>query len=295
MVSSTVALVFAIISPIIYGSMNIVGKYAFARRIKSVLGYFPLSGIASILTGVILSFFLNWSGIKTADLLFPAATGILYGVAAFLYYFALKDEDVSYTVGLIYIYPLFVALLSFFFLKETLPATGYAGMILVIAGAVALSVRLRKIKLMSSVWLLSGLVLFVALNEFMIKISTLHVPELNGAAVTNVFIGITLFSSLAHKKTRSEFFGEIKNINWAFLEEVLSFMAIITLYVAMSALPAPTVSSIAAIQPLVVIVLERIVNGYVGKISRDNLLLPKLVPILLIVAGVVLLSAFGVT
>jgi drug/metabolite transporter (DMT)-like permease len=63
----------------------------------------------------------------------------------------------------------------------------------------------------------------------------------------------------------------------------------VTLFFAMKSLPATIVSSIAAIQPLCVVVFENIVDRRMKKISKDVILLPKLGAIILIVAGLVLL------
>lgn len=72
---------------------------------------------------------------------------------------------------------------------------------------------------------------------------------------------------------------------------MLAFGGIATIFFAMAELPATIVSSIAAIQPLFVIVFERVTDQFIGKISKDHLLLPKTFAIVLIVIGVSLLYA----
>jgi cytochrome c biogenesis protein CcdA len=57
----------------------------------------------------------------------------------------------------------------------------------------------------------------------------------------------------------------------------------------MANLPATIVSSIGAIQPLTVLFFERLFNKRFGGISRDTVLIKKLVPIILIVIGVILI------
>jgi hypothetical protein len=54
-------------------------------------------------------------------------------------------------------------------------------------------------------------------------------------------------------------------------------------------IPATIVTTIGAIQPLVVLFCERLVDVFIGKISRDHLLARKLIPISLIALGVALI------
>jgi hypothetical protein len=75
-------------------------------------------------------------------------------------------------------------------------------------------------------------------------------------------------------------------VKWAFFSEALTFLAVFSIYFAMKGLKATFVSSISAIQPLAVIIFERIVHEKYGRITKDMELLPKLAAILLIVMGI---------
>jgi hypothetical protein len=59
----------------------------------------------------------------------------------------------------------------------------------------------------------------------------------------------------------------------------------------MVGLPATIVSSIAAIQPLAVLIFEKIAQKLFGHMVKDSHILPKLIPISLIVIGVILLES----
>lgn len=113
---------------------------------------------------------------------------------------------------------------------------------------------------------------------------------MQGLAITTLFAGITVLLGLSTKRVRAGFRKELKNIRWAFVSEFFTLGAVLTLYLAMSLLPATVVTAIAATQPLAVLVFERIVHARYGKMTKDVTLLPKLGAILMIVAGVILLS-----
>jgi drug/metabolite transporter (DMT)-like permease len=153
-----------------------------------------------------------------------------------------------------------------------------------------LSVRMNQLKITMSLWTIGLLIIIVAINEFLIKIFTNTMPELNGIAINAIFVCVPSFIGIIfYKKLRKEFYSEFKNIKWAFLSEIFTFGGIATLYLAMVGLSATIVSSIAAIQPLVLLGFERIAQKLFGKITKDKLILPKLIAIILIVLGVILL------
>lgn len=287
------ALIFAIASPLIWGFMNILDKYVVSHRVKRPLGFAVYTTWMSLLMGLIISFFVNWEGVGLNNLSYPIFTGVIGGLYFFAYYFVMQKEDASHMVGLVYSYPIIVAILSFFILGEKISLIGYFGMILVLTGILMISIRLKQIKLKIGIWFILLLILITAIWEFSVKIITNNVPVWNGFAVACIVNGIVGTLFLFNKTIRKDFVSELKNFKWAFLTETFTFFSTITTYLAMAGLQATIVSSIAAIQPLAVLIYERIAQRMFGKMSRDTLLLPKLAAIVLIVAGVILLSIAG--
>ena len=238
---------------------------------------------------MVFAFFLDWSSIGLGDLLFPTLAGLLIGLQYYVYYFVLKEEDVSHVIGLLYLYPVFIALLSFIFLGEILSTTGYFGAALCVIGAVLLSLKLNKHATKHHFIRIAELIFFVTLYEFFIKIATFTVPVANGIAINNIMIGLVVFPILLHKKTRQGFRRELRNVSWAYLAESTLFLAVVFTYLAMARLPVTVVSSIGAIQPLAVLGIERLFALKTTGIVKQRSLLSKAIPIGLIVFGVVLL------
>lgn len=288
------ALIFAIASPLLFGFMDILDKYIVVHKVKKPLGFAVNAALVNMLFGIILALSIGWDGISMTDLIYPAITGTIAGAMFYLTYVVVQKEDASHITGLVYTYPVIVALLSIFILNERLSILGYLGFFMVLAGILTISIRLKQIKLKTSLWLILTLILVTAIWEFLIKVLTNHVPVWNGFAISSIFNGIVAFAViLFFRNVRKDFVSEIKTFNWAFLTEMFTIFGSLALYFAMAGLQATVVSSIAAIQPLAVLFYERIVDGIFGKMSRDHLLLPKLGAILLIVIGVVLLSIAG--
>ena len=285
-----VSLIFAILSPIFLAVMNIVDKYLVSHRIKNVMGFSVVSAITSSLIGLVFGLFLNWEGLVFSDFIIPIIVGLLMGSNYFLYYLIIKKEDASNMTGLIYFYPVLVAIFSFLFLHEVLSLISYLGVILIIIGVLLLSVRMKHLKMTISLWIIFLSILIVAIDEFLIKIYTNNLPELNGIAINIICICIpAILAILFNKKLRISFISEVKNTKWAFLSETFTFLGIFALYFSMQEISVTIVSSIAAIQPLILLGFENIAQRVFGKMTKDKLILPKLIAIILIVLGVVTL------
>jgi drug/metabolite transporter (DMT)-like permease len=285
----TVSLIMAIVSPFIWGFMNTLDKFVVSRKIKNPLSYTLVAGLVNLCIGVILALFLDWSNLTLLNLGFPLLAGVIFGSQFFLYYYMLSKEDVSDVIGWIYVYPIIVALLSFFFINEKLSLISYVGMGLILFGALMLSIKSKKIKIKVSIWAIISLILIVALYEFFIKIATASIPELNGISLSCIAVGLVISLGFIHKKTRKGFTKELKNIKWAILVESLTFFGIFTTYYSMAGLPATVVSSLAATQPLTVLIIEKIFYKAGYSISKDKNFLSKLIPISLIVLGVIIM------
>lgn len=282
-------LIFAIISPFAWGSMNIVDKYVVSQRVKNALSYAWITAFVNVMIGGVFAVFLDWSSVRISDMLFPVLAGILLGSQFFPYYLLLQKEDVSHLIGFIYFYPVIVSLLSFLFLHEVLSLLSYVGMVVTLIGVVLLSVRIGKLQLKMTAWLIALMILVVAVYEFFIKVAVSDIPFWNGTAVSVIFMGLTVMVLAVYGPVRRGIPTEWHNLKWAVLSESLTFVGILTVYFAMSGLPATIVSSLAATQPLAVLLLENILTRSGIPIARDTALFKKLIPIIVIVLGVLLL------
>lgn len=286
----SLALVSAILSPFLWGAMNVIDKYIIHKKVKNAYGYTGVVGLVNILIALAIAAFLDWSTVDVHQLIFPAVAGFFLGLSAFVYIVLLEDIDISHLVGFIYFYPIIVALLSYFFIHEKLSLLGYGGMAFTIVGVIMLSVRIKYLSKTNVLYLLGAIILFEAVHEFSVKLATTALTPLQGVVINNLVVGLTLLCGLFNKNLLKHFMLELRNTPWEFLSALFALGGIGTLYFAMSTLPATIVSSIGAIQPLAVLIFERIITARIGTITKDTQLLPKLSAILFIVFGVVLLS-----
>lgn len=290
MVSIFFAILMAILSPCLFAFMNTLDKFVVSRKIKSTLGFTILAGFATLFFGIALGLFLDWKLIGFREIWPVALSGIIFGSQYFIYYRVLEKGDASNFVGLTYAYPILVALLSFVFLKEVLSPFGYMGVVLCIAGALMLSVRINKLHGKNVLYLIGMVIVFVALYEFLIKIAVANISEWNGISLEFIFIGLTICSSLLFSgKIRQLAFKERSNFKWAFFAEFFTFLAIATTFFAMTRLSATIVATIATIQPFAILIFERTLVRFFGKIHKDKITLSRIISIGLVILGVILL------
>ncbi len=289
-----ITFIFVILAPITYGLVNIIDKYYCSKKIKSPFSYTAVVGITHVILGLLIASFLDWNEFTLSMLTISIILGALYAAMLLIYYFALYNEDVSSIVGIDYSYPIIIAILSFFILHENVGILGYFALLLIIFGVFNLQKRMVKIRLDMSMWILVLMPIVTGVYEFIIKISTENIPELNALAINSIVAGTIVMSTLFLKKVREDFPEDIKNIGLALANESLTILAILFIFLAMKYYPATMVSSIGTLQILFVLIIEQFVLVKIGGVTKDKILMPKLSGILLIVSGVIIMTIVGI-
>src|SRR3989344_4124902 len=135
--NTNVGLFFAILVPISFALMNVFDSFVIKKKIKHILGFSAVSGLTNIILGIILASFLSWENINFFDLKFPILAGAVYGVQLYVYYGLMLKHDASNAVGLTYLYPILVSILSFIFIGEKLSLIGYVGAVITLIGVLS--------------------------------------------------------------------------------------------------------------------------------------------------------------
>lgn len=289
-----ITFIYVLLAPITYGLVNIIDEYFCSKKIKNPFSYTVVVGIAHSFLGLSIASFLDWKNFTLSMFLIPSILGFLYALQLLVYYYSLYKEDVSEVVGIDYSYPIIVAILSFFILHENIGILGYIALLLIILGAFNLQKRMCKICLDMKMWVLIIMPILTGVYEFIIKVSTINVPEFNALAINSIVAGILVISIIFFKKVRVGFNEEFKNIWLALANESLTILSILFIFLAMKYYPATIVSSIAALQAIFVLIIEQVFLKKIGGITKDGALIPKLSGILLIITGVILMTIVGI-
>ena len=138
--SKQIGFIEIILSGVCFGSLGFFGKMAYAQKIAPGELLALRYSLSAVMMGFIIlishpkSFFLSKFQIISSLLL-----GILgYALFSSLFFYALTGLSASLTVLLLYTYPLMVAILSRFFLKEHLGRVGLFALVMATIGIVGL-------------------------------------------------------------------------------------------------------------------------------------------------------------
>ncbi|MEK6894027.1 MAG: EamA family transporter [Nanoarchaeota archaeon] len=283
------ALFFAFLSGAILGLMNVFDTYIVKLKVKNVIGFAMVSAFTNILFGIILALFLDWSNYSLSNYLFPIIAGLVMGIQLFFYYFMLSKHDASHAIGLFYIYPIIVAILSFLFLNEQLSFYGYIGMAFTLIGVLLLSGRMKKMKVNFAFWSLAIVIIGASLHEFFAKVAVNQINPWHGATINSIVMGWFAIVLLFKEKYRNGFKSEFKNVKLTFISELLTLAGILSIYLAMVGLPATIVSVVSVVQPLFVLFFEWVAFSFGIKIVKDINWKNKLFAIVMIIIGLILL------
>jgi len=144
--NTTVYVLFAIASPLVFALTNAIDKTAVSKRVKHTPSYIIMMGIFDVFASLIIAACCDWSaeslsGATAMDFLCPVISSIFWGFFIYLYYIAFLLADASIVVGVYYLYPLLVCIFSVIFLHDRIGAVGYVGIGLLVVGAVSLSLN----------------------------------------------------------------------------------------------------------------------------------------------------------
>ncbi len=285
------ALILAIISPVFWALTNIIDKFLVSNKLKNYYSYMFLAGIFHIMISLVLALFIDWSGFSLRLGIFSIISAAALGFQIYFYLWLMKREDVSSIIGLVYVYPLFIALLSFLFLNETISLIGYFGMFFAIIGVLILSHKKEG----SIFGKASFLFFFIFLSlsvvyEFFIKISTNNLNYWQGFVIGEFVLGMIIGLSVFSKKTRTDLRYDVKHAGWILLAEASLLLGILTSYASLTVIQVTIFSSLATAQPLLVLFFEFFVNKRIKGFASDIEWSKKTWGIVLICLGVVLLA-----
>jgi len=221
-------------------------------------------------------------------------------VIALLYYSkSVKSGEVSRAIAIMQSSPIFVAILAFVFLGESLTVFNYLGILVVIIGGVLLTIRgFKDLSIRRTTKYGLGCAILYAIFSVAIKYMTGVFDFWSLFFWTSFGFLFSSFLMLLKKSGRDgvkKFWGLRKRykVVYAF-NETLGAIGTFFLVAAMAAGPASLVAGVGATQPLFVLFFATLVTLFFPKLIKEDLAKKnigmKLIGILLIIIGTVLIA-----
>ncbi len=293
----------ALASPIVYAAVTLGDK-----RIISTLGlalgsFYLYVGFTQLSIAAVILLIVGWPDAPLSALFSSYGGGFLWGTGLMLMFFVLRREEVSRVTPVWQSSPVFVALFAVLFLHESLSWHGWLAVLLVVAGAIAVSIDLKRGGLAAfSVrptffMLLTGAAI-IAVAQLLLKVAS----EDLGVWHNMAFRGIGLFTSIALPWLRPPYparlaawLREPKNAVSILLTETIGpFTGNLLLLSAIAIGPISLVSALLGTRPIWVLagtlLLGITAKHFISERITGSDLLLKTVATSAVVAGIVIIS-----
>lgn len=283
-----------------FAATGIIDKLLLGRFVQEPLAYLAALVIMQQALIPAIPFYLGW-GWLFPQALYALATGAFQVILWAAYLRALQQEETSRIAALVYVFPIFVFLGSFLFLGESLQGDDYLGGSLLVCSAVLISYRAGQqaslsispvLKHMAVFWFFTAA--YALVSKYLLGFMT----EWHLLLWSSLGSFLAILPILWRKQTRRECKAYFRGGAFLFLalfaNEILDFLGRGAFIFAYAQGSVALVSSLAALQPFItllyVILLGRFFPGVLVEEMDRKALVIKVAAVLLIVAGVYLVS-----
>jgi len=282
----------AMLAPLLYAIANILDVFAL-RKIKSIYAF---GSMHSFFYLIIVSFLVFIYGVPQLPRhLLPIAIGlgILGGITHLFFFYLIQRQDVSQVIGIIYIYPAFVALLSFVILNEQISPSKYVAVFIAITGALILALEHNNHH-----WIIAhhflmmiALALIMSFIDVGLKYVLAMVSPFQLYPIYLFTISICLLLPLLGKRVRKSMVHALPHAPFVGLIAATSVAGSLLFQHAAQRGPITIVSSLATMQPMFVLVFSIIVHFISPSLLEyHDHLLKKIIGIILVITAAVLLA-----
>lgn len=268
--------IIALVPPLLWSLVNIIDKFLLSKYLKvegpgALITFSSIAGVLALPLAITIN--PNIGSLSIVHIATLIVGGVFSGMALYFYFIALFDEDVSSVVALLQVSPVFGFLLGYLLLGETVSAKEIIASLVIILGAVVLSIekpesgrfvfkkKLIGIILFSSLFfaLYDTLFKFVAIDEdFWVSIFWQNL---------GLFI-LGIFFLIISKKYRAQFIALIQSngrkiLSLNLLNEILYISGSIIFSYATLLAPIGLVMTVGAYQPLFVMLGAYVTSRFV--------------------------------
>lgn len=290
--------IFSILAALCWTAVNTVDKYILTKWIRKPLVPVIILGIIGLIASIIIYFVYGFSYLSSSNILLAFIAGIFSISVSVLYFKALKIEEVSRVVPLLYLSPLFILFFAAIFLGEVFTLLRYLGIFLLVIGAVLISSRnIFKISFSKAFWWMILAALAFAVNQLLTK----HL--LNFADYWTIFSYTRIGEGIGLIPIAYIYFPELidtvrmhgkRVVVVISANETLNLFGVFFITIAASVGYVTLVNALSSIRPLFVLLVAVILSRFYPSILKEEIeksvIFLKLLAIILMFVGVILIT-----
>lgn len=295
-------LIFALLAPVLWGFSNVLDAAIHRNFVKNDSAMTVFLALTRL--PFIIAFFII-TGFKIPPvqaIIFMVIGGVLWMFPFVFYYKALEFEEPSRVVLLMQTAPIFVLIISFFAINETLTIYQLLAFVFIIVGGV-----FAAIKKLEGIWRFSRAFWLVIFATFLWAASDVIFKKFEPefftflSAFAFYFLGSFLVAPLmligqrSRKKILASFSG-LPHRAWKMLiiDQISGISGSLTFAYALTLGKASLTSALISIQPVIVILFSIILSRFIKEVITEDLskttLIFKGASLLFIIAGLWFLS-----
>lgn len=287
----------ALLASAMTGGATIANKYVFARVSDTAMVQTIFGGLSGVILSMAVSCAQGFRVLSGPHILIAMVAGVCFGLSLLLLLSAVRLGNVSRVGPLRFLAPIFVTLLAMLFLSETLRFQVYAGIALILCGAVFMeNAKLSALRLDKCMIFMLGSCLMLAASQVLSK----YLLQYSDPVTILVYVrmGLLLFIlpllavywKLAYQAIRPR---PLKNTLLLAIGGALGTMAMLLVIYAAAKGPISAVSVLSSLAPFFILLYvlpmsRRFPDIYTDKTSSKQLVRKALLTLIMF-AGVTLI------
>ena len=287
---------YALGAMLLWTVVNILDKYIISHELRDPTMVMIVFGFVIYLVFIVAAFVFGGPvalplGLKYAAIL----AGICYSIALWFYYHVMQKEELTRFVPIMAMEPFVIAIIAFFMFDERFKWLNYLGMLLIVGGAIVITIKKYHSKIRARYLLVFALlaVLFFAIRNILFKYATqtpdYFWPVMFWAGVGGILLPILLFIFHPPHLRKKGWEG----VYHLAFNAVLSGAAVILFAKAITIGTVSLSSALVGTKPLIVFIIVTFLSFFHPKIMRERhspaVLIKKSIATILIVIGGVLI------
>lgn len=268
-------IILSVAAALIWAALNMVDKYVMTKWVDEPFVPVIIMGWVGLITGIAIFLTRGFSALSPNLTILALFSGVIYSIVVYLYFKAVSMEEISRIVPLFFLSPLFVLIIAGIFIGEIFGAKEYLGIILLVAGAVAVSAKnIRKMRFGTAFWLVILATIIMAVQNTMVKYLldfadywTVFSWTRIGSAIALIPFYFTHFRDL--RKTVQKH-GK-KSLAVITLNESMNLVAVLLVTIAASIGYVTLVNAISSVQAFFVLLFVVILSIFYPKILKEEI------------------------
>lgn len=287
----------SILAALIWSVVNIFDKYIISKLVEKPIVPVIVMGTIGLIASAAIFIIRGFQPLSVVNILLAIVAGIFYVLMTFLYFHAIKIEELSKVIPLFYLTPLFILIIAAFFLGEIFTPLKYLGIILLVVGAMLISLTKLSFSFGKAFWLMVLASIVMAINQVITKyllgfsdfwtiFGYIRIGAF-AALVPSIIMNIESFKSIYRKQG-------LKPFGFITTSESLNMLGVLFITLAAATGFITLVNALSSVQPFFVLLLTVIISIFYSQILKEeigkSIVTRKVVAIVIMFVGVILIS-----